>query len=214
MYSSFTGLPSPPLPVAGTAPPWPGGVVAAGTILVGQPGIVYSCRLGIDDGSGPCACGKPGDNPCVLAAPCWGDLCDVSPGAIASNTTYLVRIWYLLVGRPPLFISPHIFPHNTFPYLLHVQRPAGLASPAARPAPSYVRMHEPLVSIFSRDRPSLRLYPLPTGLPFDGLSRREVRWRYHRAASRHNCRAVYLPAALYPSPGVCRPPGSTAALEP
>lgn len=101
MYSSFTGLPAPPLPVAGTAPPWPGGVVAAGTILVGQPGVVYSCRLGLDDGAAgsgggggppPCACGEAGENPCVLAAPCWGDLCDVSLGAIASNTTYLVRV--------------------------------------------------------------------------------------------------------------------------
>ena len=118
MYSSFTGLPAPPLPVAGTAPPWPGGVVAAGTILVGQPGIVYSCRLGIDDGSsdsGPCACGTPGENPCVLAAPCWGDLCDVSPAAIASNTTYLVRVHLVSGGGAFILHLPSYFLHSALP---------------------------------------------------------------------------------------------------
>ena len=94
MYSSFSGFPAPSLPVDGDSPPWPGGVLAAGSILVSSPaGVPYSCRIGRDDGGGdnPCGCGPPEDNPCVIAAPCWGDLCDVSRDALHPNTTYLVR---------------------------------------------------------------------------------------------------------------------------
>ena len=93
MYSTFSDFPAPSLPVVGDAPPWPGGVLAAGSILVSSPGVAYSCRIGRDDGGGnPCGCGPPEDNPCVIEAPCWGDLCDVSSDALFPNTTYRVRI--------------------------------------------------------------------------------------------------------------------------
>lgn len=91
MYASWPSTPPalPLPPVANGTNSWPAGVVAAGTINVERGQQRYACRIGSDDGHSPCACGSA--NPCVLPAPCHGQLCDVSPQALVPDTTYVVR---------------------------------------------------------------------------------------------------------------------------
>ncbi|GAX72759.1 hypothetical protein CEUSTIGMA_g215.t1 [Chlamydomonas eustigma] len=110
VYSTFEGTAPADLPLVGSNPPWAGGVIASGSITVTQPGVNYTCRIGLDDGSFPCGLCGP-ENSCVLPAPCWDTLCSVSEQALSPNTTYLVYLSTLssdgiFNSGPPIALSP------------------------------------------------------------------------------------------------------------
>ena len=48
--------------------------------------------MGQDPGDSPCLCGDR--NPCILPAPCFGDLCRTAAYALSPNTSYQVGASY------------------------------------------------------------------------------------------------------------------------